>query len=400
MKRILMCLLHLSLTGVSGRGHEHKLHSSQPSSPLREMMRGAILDSWPIFQNQKRNKDDALLLANELDVESCAKKFLCELAKTKGELEWDEELVLKQFTKKVDWTSSSLFFNIAVKLGNEDKRTCSTIYPMCSLSKEDMTDVFRRQGISFTIPGKDRNCMFYLLWKKTTDSNEEIRANVDPRMIAFDTQNNVFKFDDDSPKRVTSTTRISTTSTTTTTKTTTQTTTTTTTTTAKTTDKTTITMTTQTQTTTATTSNIADALKKQIAEGEEYLKRLKAMQQLMESHIFDLNSDENEDHKVTMEADKVTRQGKQQNMDLNLLNNPPWDTDTSIDLFTQGNNTETSNRNFLSNENYSNIFVQPLRSKLVRNAFVVEQSNGANLRSDHILLFTMVYFLSMIKLNV
>ena len=56
--------------------------------------------------------------ANYQDGDDCAKKFLCELSgKFSSDLEWDEALLFNVYNQPVlDYSSDSLFFNIAVKV--------------------------------------------------------------------------------------------------------------------------------------------------------------------------------------------------------------------------------------------------------------------------------------------
>jgi len=141
-----------------------------PNSPLRELARGAFLNSWPVSKGLFDLKKESLLLANKADADDCGKRLLCELAgKRKEELSWDEELMLEYYeASRVDYTSDSLFFNIAVKVGREKERSCTDVYPRCLMALPEMLKILRRQGISFEIPGEEKDCQVYFLWKKKT----------------------------------------------------------------------------------------------------------------------------------------------------------------------------------------------------------------------------------------
>jgi len=165
-----MMIVTVLLAGIVPRGCLGSGHflSASIASPLRELARGAFLASWPVTKQPalKHLKDESMQLINEVDDDDCAKKFLCELARKKGPLNWDEELLLKNYDAKVDYASMSLFFNIAVKVGKDKERKCSDVYPRCLMSLKEMLNILRRQGISFEIPGDERDCQVYFLWKK------------------------------------------------------------------------------------------------------------------------------------------------------------------------------------------------------------------------------------------
>lgn len=62
-------------------------------------------------------RQETLQDANYQDSDDCAKKFLCELSRTYwNELDWDETLLIKYFNQQIDYSSESLFFNIAIKV--------------------------------------------------------------------------------------------------------------------------------------------------------------------------------------------------------------------------------------------------------------------------------------------
>ena len=56
--------------------------------------------------------------ADYQDGDDCAKKFLCELSgKYRSDMDWDEALLFNVYNQPVlDYSSESLFFNIAVKV--------------------------------------------------------------------------------------------------------------------------------------------------------------------------------------------------------------------------------------------------------------------------------------------
>merc|ERR1712106_950305 len=114
---------------------------------------------------------DSLKEANFQDTDDCAKKLLCELA-GKEDLNWDEELLINYYDKPVNYGSDSLFFNIAVKVGKDGERECYAVYPRCFLDLPEMLKILRRQGISFEIPGEERDCQIYFLWKKKSKRTE------------------------------------------------------------------------------------------------------------------------------------------------------------------------------------------------------------------------------------
>merc|ERR1719264_830851 len=157
--------------GVGG-----SLHGSFTSnSPLRELARGAFLASWPVTNVPELEdiKEESLMMANKADAEDCAKRLLCEIARKEGQLEWDEKLLVNYYrANRIDYTSKSLFFNIAIKVGQEGQK-CNEVYPRCILGLPELLRILRRQGISFDIPGKDRDCQVYFLWKKKKPAPSE-----------------------------------------------------------------------------------------------------------------------------------------------------------------------------------------------------------------------------------
>merc|ERR1719234_2019121 len=163
--------------GVGG-----SLHGSFTSnSPLRELARGAFLASWPVTNVPELEdiKEESLMMANKADAEDCAKRLLCEIARKDDQLEWDENLLMDYYrANRIDYTSKSLFFNIAVKVGQEGQK-CNEVYPRCILGLPELLRILRRQGISFDIPGQDRDCQVYFLWKKKKPAPSENEVSLD-----------------------------------------------------------------------------------------------------------------------------------------------------------------------------------------------------------------------------
>ena len=52
------------------------------------------------------------------------------------------------------------------QVGKDGERECIDVYPRCILYLPEMLEILRRQGISFDIPGEERDCQIYFLWKK------------------------------------------------------------------------------------------------------------------------------------------------------------------------------------------------------------------------------------------
>jgi len=150
------------------------------NAALRQLARGAFLNSWHVTNNQELQylKTESLQDANYHDTDDCAKKLLCELTK-KQDVEWDENLLLEYYDKPVNYGSDSLFFNIAVKVGKDGERECIDVYPRCILDLPEMLAILRRQGFSFDIPGKERDCQVYFLWKKKEKKKKVVVADSD-----------------------------------------------------------------------------------------------------------------------------------------------------------------------------------------------------------------------------
>jgi len=168
---LLSCVLcYAGKHGRDGRGG-HSFAGltsfSAPNAAMRELARGAFINSWPVTDRPELQhlKTESLEDANFHDTDDCAKKLLCQLARKEG-LEWDEELLINYYDKPVNYGADSLFFNIAVKVGKDGERECFEVYPRCFLDLHEMLKILRRQGISFEIPGEERDCQVYFLWKK------------------------------------------------------------------------------------------------------------------------------------------------------------------------------------------------------------------------------------------
>merc|ERR1719466_106611 len=73
---------------------------SAPNAALRELAKGAFLNSWPVTNKPELQhlKTESLKEANFQDTDDCAKKFLCELSRKEG-LQWDEELLIEYYDK-------------------------------------------------------------------------------------------------------------------------------------------------------------------------------------------------------------------------------------------------------------------------------------------------------------
>ena len=84
-----------------------------------------------------------------------------------------------------------------IQVGTEGKRDCSEVYPKCLLQFEDMRLILKRQGegervgmktkmfvpgITFDIPGRDRDCQIYFLWKaKNHENSTSEEENIEPK---------------------------------------------------------------------------------------------------------------------------------------------------------------------------------------------------------------------------
>jgi len=154
-------------------GVEHALSSYSPSNvALRELATSAFIYSWPVGQISELQELKTRVVKDAIfhDSEDCAKKLLCGLAGRDPPLQWDEELLLNYYNQRVDYSSDTLFFNIAVKVGKDGFRSCTEVYPRCLLDLETLLGMLRRQHISFHIPGQQRDCEVFLLWTKKKDN--------------------------------------------------------------------------------------------------------------------------------------------------------------------------------------------------------------------------------------
>jgi hypothetical protein len=61
------------------------------------------------------------------------------------------------------------------QVGKDGERECYDVYPRCILDVSEMLEILRRQGISFEIPGEERDCQVYFLWKKKDKRIETAR---------------------------------------------------------------------------------------------------------------------------------------------------------------------------------------------------------------------------------
>jgi hypothetical protein len=177
MKKLMRVLLVLLAAAVLSESQDYSVTSS-----LREMAGGAFLASWPVSERDKVAKQVSLSykFANNNDAEDCAKKLLCELAgkrkESKSPMAWDEELLLEAFdAEEIDYTSASVQFQVAVKVGKKNESNCRDVYSRCSLDLQQMLKMLRRQGISFIIPGEERDCSIYFLWKNKEKSDKVVK---------------------------------------------------------------------------------------------------------------------------------------------------------------------------------------------------------------------------------
>ena len=78
----------------------------------------ALEDSLILLQDIISMKQEITREADYQDGDDCAKKFLCELSGPfRTGLEWHESLLVNVYNQPVlDYSSDSLFFNIAVKV--------------------------------------------------------------------------------------------------------------------------------------------------------------------------------------------------------------------------------------------------------------------------------------------
>lgn len=154
---------------------------SEITNSLRELAGGAFLKATPFGDKNLIGKtvDKTFQYVSKLDAEDCGKKLLCGLAGKQGKLTWDEELMLKAFQGSIDYTSPYVQLRVAVEVGRRNVTNCKMVYSRCSLQLHEMTKLLRRQGISFEIPGQEKDCSVYFLWKTTgRKKNERVAKNL------------------------------------------------------------------------------------------------------------------------------------------------------------------------------------------------------------------------------
>jgi len=180
----MISLLMLMNVGLSSSGKGHSVFTSL-SQPLEGVAKAAFLSAWgsQYMQDEEERLGEVYKHINKVDKDSCAKKFLCELARKKGPLDWYEKLIFGHYDKPVVWSAPSVFFNIAVKVGKEDSRSCIEVYPGCVWNLEEMANILKKQGINFHIQGLESDTQVYLLWgqKKTSNFSAELSGHLLPK---------------------------------------------------------------------------------------------------------------------------------------------------------------------------------------------------------------------------
>ncbi|XP_023332580.1 uncharacterized protein LOC111704546 isoform X3 [Eurytemora carolleeae] len=139
---LVLLLLMMMVMRSNGKG--------SASNSIRELAKAAILKSWPFGDKQVMADliSEYEVFANSLDFDDCGKKFLCQMSGKKSEdLEWDEEMMV----------------------GKSSVGNCDAVYSNCLLTQEELVDSLRNQGLSVDIPGADRDCSFYFLWRSKKD---------------------------------------------------------------------------------------------------------------------------------------------------------------------------------------------------------------------------------------
>ena len=76
-----------------------------------------------------------------------------------------------------------------MQVGKDGERECVDVYPRCILDLSEMLEILRRQGISFDIPGEERDCQIYLLWKKKDKKKESLNPSTED--IKLDDEGNI-----------------------------------------------------------------------------------------------------------------------------------------------------------------------------------------------------------------
>ena len=94
---------------------------------------------------------------------------------------------------KENWNISNNNCNIAkifdVQVGKDGERECVDVYPRCILDLPEMLEILRRQGISFEIPGEERDCQIYFLWKKKDKKKKSLNPSTED--IKLDDEGNI-----------------------------------------------------------------------------------------------------------------------------------------------------------------------------------------------------------------
>ena len=66
-----------------------------------------------------------------------------------------------------------------MQVGKDGERECVDVYPRCILDLSEMLEILRRQGISFDIPGEERDCQIYFLWKKKDKKKKSLNPSTE-----------------------------------------------------------------------------------------------------------------------------------------------------------------------------------------------------------------------------
>ena len=115
----------------------------------------------------------ALRSAHVEDSSDCVKRLLCELqSKNDVDLSWDELLIKGAISSAIDYTSSTLQFQLAVDLGRrQGLEQCATVYSRCSFDADDIMEMMRQRGTSLDLSTEgDRECTVLFLWNKKSTS--------------------------------------------------------------------------------------------------------------------------------------------------------------------------------------------------------------------------------------
>ena len=76
-----------------------------------------------------------------------------------------------------------------MQVGKDGERECVDVYPRCILDLSEMLEILRRQGISFDIPGEERDCQIYFLWKKKDKKKKSLNPSTED--IKLDDEGNI-----------------------------------------------------------------------------------------------------------------------------------------------------------------------------------------------------------------